>query len=117
MKIPERKGADNLLFYCKRQHPSEFPSLYGVCFDGEKAVEVEIPCSGRIGTGELLQGIAAGYKKVAILSCGVRSCLHGFGCKEAKAAFEQALKLADVAGVARDRFLFIEADSDELEIK
>ena len=117
MKIPERRDAENILFYCRRQNPADFTGFYSVIFNGESVVEIEVPCSGRIGTGELMQGIAAGYKKVAVLSCGEKSCIHTFGCSEAKKALKKAILLAEAAGVDTSRFIFIEADDPELDLK
>jgi coenzyme F420-reducing hydrogenase delta subunit len=79
-------------------------------FGSGDIVRIEIPCSGRVGIGEIMQGIAEGYEKVVVLSCGEKSCLHGFGCTEAKKAYEKAIKLASVAGVDTDRLVFIEQD-------
>jgi coenzyme F420-reducing hydrogenase delta subunit len=117
MKLPERKDAGNILFHCRRQNPNDFPAFRSVIFDGESAVEIELPCSGRIGTGELMQGIAAGYRRVVVLSCGEKSCVHKFGCMEAKKAFNKAKTLAETAGIDTKRFTFIEADDPELELK
>ena len=115
MNIPEKRDAENILFFCRRQNPNDFPAFHAWIFGDGDAVEVEIPCSGRIGTGELLQAIAAGYEKVAVLSCGEKSCIHGFGCREAKKAFERARETAEVAGIDKHRLIFIEADDPDLE--
>ncbi len=113
MTIPEANGADVLLFFCTRQNPRDFPGFRTIVLDGEKANEIEVPCSGRVGTGEIMQALAAGYRKVVVLSCGVKSCMHGFGCKEAKTATERARELALVAGIEKDRIVFVEADDPE----
>jgi len=115
MNIPEKKDAHNILFYCRRQNPADFPGFNSFFFNGKGAVEVELPCSGRIGTGELMQAIAAGFELVAVLSCGEKSCIHGFGCSEAKKAFNRAREVAHVAGINKDRFIFIEADDPDFE--
>jgi coenzyme F420-reducing hydrogenase delta subunit len=102
-----------LLFFCTRQNPSDFPGFKAVLLPGEW-VTVEVPCSGRVGTGELMQGLAAGYDKVAVLSCGVKSCIHRFGCLEAKKAMDRARELAKTAGIKPDRLMFIEADDPHI---
>lgn len=99
-----------LLFYCTRQSPE--PELIATMLGTEDIVRIEVPCAGRIGTGELMLGISEGYNKVGVLSCGEKACLHGFGCTEAKKAFEKAVKFADVAGVDTDRLIFIERDQE-----
>lgn len=101
----DKKG---LLFYCTRLKP-DHELEYGIFGSGD-IVRIEIPCSGRVGTGELMEGLAQGYEKVVVLSCGEKSCLHGFGCTEAKKAYEKAIRLANVAGVDTDRLVFIEHD-------
>jgi len=110
MTVPTPYGTKVLLFHCIRQRPEKFPGLLSsILGEGETRV-IEVLCSGRVGTGELMQGLAAGYSKVAVLSCGVTSCVHGFGCSEAKKAMERARRLAEVAGADVGRIIFIEAD-------
>jgi coenzyme F420-reducing hydrogenase delta subunit len=111
--IPPGKGP-NLLFFCTRQNPADFAGFHTIMPDGEWT-KIEVPCSGRVGTGEILQGVAAGYKNVAILSCGVESCIHEFGCMEAKNAMLKARDTAAIAGVDVSRLIFIEADDPEIE--
>jgi coenzyme F420-reducing hydrogenase delta subunit len=63
-----------------------------------------------------MQGLAAGYEKVVVLSCGEKSCIHQFGCVEARKAMERARKLAKIAGIDISRLVFIEADRpDDVE--
>ena len=102
-----------LLFFCTRQNPCDFPGFKAVLLPGEW-VTVEVPCSGRVGSGELMQGLAAGYDKVAVLSCGVKSCIHRFGCLEAKKAMDRARELAKTSGIKPDRLVFIEADDPHI---
>jgi coenzyme F420-reducing hydrogenase delta subunit len=123
MTVPTPNGPRHLLFHCIRQRPEKHADLLSsilgaVCFqqsgrmtadEGEIQV-IEVLCSGRVGTGELMQGLAAGYSKVVVLSCGVGSCVHGFGCSEAKKAMERPRRLAEVAGADVSRFIFIEAE-------
>lgn len=98
-----------LLFFCSRQDPADFPGLASIVLPHE-CRKVEVPCSGRVGVGELMQGLAHGYAVVAVLSCGEKSCVHGFGCSEAKKAMAKARELAETAGVETSRLVFIEAD-------
>ena len=58
-----------LLFFCTRQNPGDFADLQAEELPG-KWVTVEVPCTGRVGTGELMQSLAAGYEKVAVIGCG-----------------------------------------------
>ena len=46
-----------LLFYCTRQNPADFAGFKAVMLAGDW-VTVEVPCSGRVGTGEIMQGLA-----------------------------------------------------------
>ncbi|MFH1676537.1 MAG: hydrogenase iron-sulfur subunit [bacterium] len=110
MKGKSIKDERVILFYCTRQEPKKFAGLFEIMLDSQNVKEIEAPCSGRVGTGEIMQAIAAGYEKVAVLSCGVKSCVHKFGCIEAKKAMDVARKLAKIAGVDEDRLIFIEAD-------
>ncbi len=103
------KNEKNLLFYCARQNPDDFAGFF------DNAVEIEVQCSGRVGSGELMLALAEGYEKVAVLSCGEKSCLHGFGCVEAKKAMERARNVAEVAGIDTKRLVFIEADDPEFQ--
>jgi len=103
-----------LLFYCTRQNPADFAGFKAVMLQGDW-VAVEVPCSGRVGTGEIMQGLAAGYDKVAILSCGKASCIHSFGCIEAKRAMDRAKEIAALMGIDAGRLVFIEADDPEIE--
>jgi coenzyme F420-reducing hydrogenase delta subunit len=103
-----------LLFFCTRQNPADFAGFKAVMIPGDW-VTVEVPCSGRVGAGEIMQGLAAGYDKVAILSCGAASCIHSFGCIEAKKAMDKAKEMAAVAGVDAGKLVFIEADDPEIE--
>jgi coenzyme F420-reducing hydrogenase delta subunit len=103
-----------LLFFCTRQNPADFAGFKAVLLPGDW-VTVEVPCSGRVGTGEIMQGLASGYEKVAVLSCGVESCIHEFGCLEAKKAMDKARELASTTGVDISRLVFIEADDPEIE--
>ena len=103
-----------LLFFCTRQNPADFTGFQAVMLPGEW-VTIQLPCSGRIGTGEIMQALAAGYDKVAILSCGEASCIHEFGCIEAKKAMNRAKELAALAGVDVGKLVFIEADDLEIE--
>ncbi|HDS30635.1 MAG TPA: hydrogenase iron-sulfur subunit [Firmicutes bacterium] len=93
-----------LLYYCRLISPETVVS-YGT----QKAIEV--PCSGRVGVGELMKGLASGYEKIIVLSCGEKSCIHKFGCTEAKKAFETAKKLAQTAGADSRKLEFIEMDT------
>ena len=115
MSIPPINKAENIIFYCRRQNPRDFPAFHAWLFGDGNAVEIEIPCSGRIGVGELMQAIAAGYEKVVVLSCGDKSCIHGFGCIEAKKAFERAREVAAVAGIDKHRLIFIETDDPDID--
>ena len=110
MKGKPIKDERVILFYCARQEPKKFAGLSEIMLGSQNVKEIEVPCSGRIGTGEIMQAIAAGYEKVAVLSCGAKSCIHVFGCIEAKKAMEVARKLAGVAGVDEGNLIFIEAD-------
>jgi coenzyme F420-reducing hydrogenase delta subunit len=102
-----------LLFFCTRQNPNDFAGFKTILLPGDW-ITLEVPCSGRVGTGELMQGLADGYSKVGGLSCGVESCIHEFGCKKAKKAMEKARGLASVAGIDPSRLVFIEADDPEV---
>ncbi len=100
-----------LLFYCTRQKPSDHEELITELRSSGKITEIEVPCAGRIGTGELMQVIASGYNRVVVLACGGKSCVHGFGCSEARKAWTKARELAQLAGISPDRLVFIEADT------
>ena len=99
----------NILFYCTRQNPDDYADFF------DNPVVIEVQCSGRVGVGELILALAEGYEKVAVLSCGEKSCLHGFGCIEAKKAMNRARKIANVAGIDTKRLVFIEADDPEFQ--
>lgn len=105
----------NLLFFCTRQNPADFAGFHAIIPAGDW-VKIEVPCSGRVGTGDIMQGLATGYTNVAILSCGVESCIHEFGCLEAKKAMQKAKDTASVAGIDASRLIFIEAYDPEIEI-
>jgi coenzyme F420-reducing hydrogenase delta subunit len=111
--IPPGEGR-NLLFFCTRQNPSDFAGFHTIMPGGDYT-KIEVPCSGRVGTGDIMQALAAGYVNVAILSCGVESCIHEFGCREAKNAMQVARDTAAIAGVDTSRLIFIEADDPEIE--
>ena len=100
----------NILFYCTRKDPDKFEEVLPEIFACSELTKIELPCSGRVGSGELLQALAAGYEKIIVLSCGEKSCIHLFGCTEAKKAMNHARKVARIAGVDTSRFIFIEAD-------
>lgn len=102
-------GTKTLLFHCTRQDPSSCEGFASVALQNE-CHAIEVPCSGRVGVGELMQGLAAGYARVAVLSCGEKSCIHGFGCAEARKALAKAMELAGAVGVDISRLVFIEAD-------
>lgn len=104
-----------LLFFCTRQRPEDFAGLQFVVLGPGEIKEVEVPCSGRVGTGDIMRGFASGHDKVAVLSCGEASCIHGFGCREAKKAMERARRVAAVAGIEPDRLVFIEADDPDIQ--
>ncbi len=109
---PDRSGKIGvLLFYCRRTPANEYAGLVEMVVWDEKYREIELPCAGRVGTGELMQGLAAGYDKVVVLSCGDNSCVHQFGCTEAKKAMETVRRLAETAGLDPDRLVFIEVDN------
>jgi len=105
----------NLLFFCTRQNPDDFAGFHAIMPAGDW-VRIEVPCSGRVGTGDIMQGLAAGYNYVAILSCGVDSCIHEFGCREAKNAMQLAKDTAAVAGIDPSCLIFIEADDPEIDL-
>jgi len=102
-----------LVFYCTRQKPSDHPGFRELVIGESDSVEIEVPCSGRVGTGEIMRGLAEGYDRVIVLSCGVKSCVHRFGCPEAKKAMEKARKLAQTAGLDPKRIFFYEADNPD----
>jgi coenzyme F420-reducing hydrogenase delta subunit len=110
MTASRSQNKKGLLFYCTRLNPDS--ELEYEVFGSGNIVRIEIPCSGRVGVGEIMRGIAEGYEKIVILSCGEKSCLHGFGCTEAKKAYEKAIRLASVAGIDTDRFIFVEWDME-----
>lgn len=95
-----------LLFYCMRQDPNS--ETVNTIFGSGEVKRIELPCSGRVGIGEILQGISSGHEKVIVLSCGENSCVHKFGCTEAIRAFNKAIDLAMIAGIDTDRIIFIE---------
>jgi coenzyme F420-reducing hydrogenase delta subunit len=101
---PDKNIKVALLYYCRRTSPEQATG-----FPVRKSIE--LPCSGRVGTGELMQGLASGYEKVVVLSCGEKSCIHKFGCTEAKKAMEIARKLAQATGSDPAAFVFLEADA------
>jgi coenzyme F420-reducing hydrogenase delta subunit len=103
-----------LLYFCTRMHPADFAGFKAIMLPGEW-VTIEVPCSGRVSVGDIMDALAQGYAKVAILSCGVASCIHEFGCIEAKKSMEKARELALKAGVDPARLVFIEADDPEIE--
>lgn len=103
-----------LLYFCTRQHPADFAGFKAIMLPGDW-VTIEVPCSGRVGTGDLMDALAQGYEKVAVLSCGVDSCIHEFGCIEAKKAMVMAREMAVKAGIDPSRLVFIEADDPEIE--
>jgi coenzyme F420-reducing hydrogenase delta subunit len=103
-----------LLYFCTRMNPADFAGFKAIMLPGDW-VTVEVPCSGRVGVGELMDGLAQDYEKVAILSCGLASCIHEFGCLEAKKAMEKAREMASTAGIDPARLVFIEADDPEIE--
>jgi coenzyme F420-reducing hydrogenase delta subunit len=99
-----------LIFYCTRLDPEEF-DIPGLSSSDEIVREViAVPCSGRVGMGDLVAGLAAGFDWVVVLSCGEKSCIHRFGCVESKNAFERAKKIAETTGLDKDRLIFIEVD-------
>ena len=99
-----------LIFYCTRLNPEKF-EIPGLPADDDVTRElIGVPCSGRVGIGDLVAGLAAGFDKVVVLSCGEKSCIHRFGCVESKNAMEQAKKLAETSGLDKNRLVFIEAD-------
>jgi len=112
-KSSHNKGV--LIFFCTRQNPHDFVGIKQTLLP-EEWTEIEVPCSGRVGTGELLQAIAEGYERVAVLSCGEKSCIHKFGCKSAKKAMAVARNVAEVAGIEPSRLVFIEAEDVEKSI-
>jgi coenzyme F420-reducing hydrogenase delta subunit len=114
MTIPTPGEGRTLLFFCTRQNPADFAGFKAIMLPGDW-VTVEVPCSGRVGTGELMQGLAAGYEKVAVLSCGAKSCIHEFGCVESKKAMDRARDMAATAGIDATRLVFIEADDPEID--
>jgi coenzyme F420-reducing hydrogenase delta subunit len=115
MKKRESAASRILLFFCTRQRPEDFPGLQVLALGPGEVRAVEVPCSGRVGTGDIMQGLAAGYDKVAVLSCGERSCLYSFGCREAKKAMARARRAAEVGGIDPNRLIFIEADDPEIQ--
>jgi len=115
MSSARPKSGKSLLFFCTRQKPGDFAGFHHLIFGDGKADEIEVPCSGRVGTGELMQGLAAGYDKVVVLSCGEKSCRYGFGCSEAKKSMSRAREVAKVAGIDAKRLVFIEADEAKRE--
>ncbi len=100
----------SLLFFCTRQNPSRFAELIESLFDGSDVTQIEVPCSARVGTGDLMKALASGNDSVAVLSCGDCSCVHKFGCSEAKIAMEKARSLARISGLDESRLEFIEVD-------
>lgn len=99
-----------LIFYCTRLNPDKF-EIPGLPVSDEVTRElIGVPCSGRVGMGDLVAGLAAGFDKVVVLSCGEKACIHRFGCTESKNAMERAKKLAVTNGLDKERLIFIEAD-------
>lgn len=109
MKAMQTGSAKVLLFNCTRQNPANFPGLFSVILGGNPVI-ITVPCSGRVGVGELMHALASGYDKVAVLSCGDNSCVHEFGCPAAKKAMIRARELAKVAGVDYEKLIFLEVD-------
>lgn len=99
-----------LIFYCTRLDPEKF-DIPGLPSGDDVTREViAVPCSGRVGMGDLLAALAADFDPVVVLSCGEKSCIHRFGCLESKAAMKRAKKIAETTGLDKDRLIFIEAD-------
>ena len=110
MSNPMSDNGKGLLFYCTRQDPNS--ETVRAIFGSGEVKKIELPCSGRVGIGEILQAISSGYEKVVVLSCGENSCVHKFGCTEAIRAFNTAINLAMIAGIDTDRIIFIGKTSD-----
>jgi len=111
------ENTGNIIFHCTRQNPDKFENGMPDVFQCSRLTRIELPCSGRVGTGDLLQALASGHELVVVISCGVESCVHGFGCREAKKAMDRARDVAKVAGVDASRLIFIEADDTDTKNK
>ena len=117
MTASRKNNGEKIVFYCTRQDIADYEELMPDIFKCSRLTKVELPCSGRAGTGDILRALASDYETVVVLGCGVKSCIHGFGCREAKKAMERARGVAKIAGIDTSRLIFIEAEDKKLKHK